>query len=569
MSGLIPPDMDEGGDGETPPPPPAPMADLPLDLDDLLGDAPLNAIFEAPVAAMPPPVITPDPTPLEPEIVKAPPLRDAVLAGKFFGAKHQDTAAALAHFIVDDKRALESWFGPERAPALLADEALLGALIDRDLVALDEMIARQLDAILHHPRFKRLEGSWRGVEWLSDRIGISGKLKMRIFSASWAEICRDLERAAEFDRSQLFRAIYEDEFGTPGGEPYGFIVLDYEVRHRPGPGAPTDDISALASLSAIAAAAFSPMVVGAAPALLGVDHFAELSGVADPSSGFAAAEYQRWRSLGARDDIRFMSVALPRLMARLPWDEQLGRHRGFRYREEGGSPANQVWSNPGYAIAACVARAYEAYSWPADIRGYEVDRLGGGVVENLPEPMFSVDPTGGLDRPAVEIAFTDKQERALVAAALMPVSALPYGGQMLLGAARSLQTAAKKYVGSGAEAAAANTKLSAQFNTMVCVSRFAHYVKVMGRDMIGSFQTAPEIERFLQTWLMRYVNSDLSPGADTMARFPLRDASVKISELPGKPGVYGCIVQLQPHFQLDDISAAFRLVTELAKPKAA
>jgi type VI secretion system protein ImpD/type VI secretion system protein ImpC len=278
-----------------------------------------------------------------------------------------------------------------------------------------------------------------------------------------------------------------------------------------------------------------------------------------------AAEYQRWRGLANREDIRFLAIGMPRTLARLPWDEALDRHRGFRYRETAVTTADRVWSGPGYMVAACVIRAFETFSWPADMRGYDVDRLGGGIAEDLPEPMFSVDPAFGLERSALEIMLTDRQERALVAAGLLPIGSLPYGGQALLGAARSLQTPGK-YLGFNVDVANANAKLSAQFNTMICVSRFAHYIKVMGRDMVGSFQTADAIQRHLQTWLMRYASANVSAGSDTMAKYPLRDAQVTISETPGKPGVFGCVIQLQPHFQLDDIAASFRLMTEIAAP---
>ncbi len=489
-----------------------------------------------------------------------------MLAGAFFAAKGRDGAVALAGFIADPQADLTSWFGAEQAARLAAIPAALGAMLDRDIVAIDQMIAAQLDEILHHARLRRLEGSWRGLAWLTSRLNIAGRVKLRILNVSWAEICRDLERAAEFDQSQLFRRIYEDEFGSPGGEPYGLLIVDHEVRHRPGPGALTDDISALTSLAAIAAASFAPLVIGAAPALLGVDEFSELSGVTDPVSGFAAQEYQRWRSLASRDDIRFLAIGLPRTLARLPWDEALDRHRGFRYRESCSNSAERVWSGCGYIIAACVIRAFETFNWPADIRGYQQDRLGGGVIEDLPEPFFSTDPADGFERPALELTLTDRQERHLVAAGFLPISALPFGGQALLGAASSLQAPASRFIGANANVAAANARISAQFNTMVCVSRFAHYVKIMGRDMVGSFKTAAEIQKSLQSWLQRFTNANPSAGPETMAKYPLRQAAVTITELPGKPGVFGCSVQLQPHFQLDDIAASFRLMTELAAP---
>jgi type VI secretion system protein ImpD/type VI secretion system protein ImpC len=523
------------------PPPEAPLADADV----------LAAALEAP----PPP-------PPAPEIV--PPLRDAVLAGRYFSDKHADAAAALAGFLTTEKHPLECWFGTEVFRKLSPD--LLCAMLDRDIVALDAMLSAQLDAILHHPRLRRLEGSWRGLGWLTGRLAVAGRVKLRILNVSWAEICRDFDRAPEFDSSHLFRAVYEDEFGIAGGEPYGLLLVDHEVRHRPGPGAPTDDVSALANLAGVAAAAFSPLVIGASPALLGVDEFSELSGVTDPASGFVSAEYDRWRGLSNRDDMRFIAVTLPRVMARAPWDEALAKHRGFRYREAAETPATRVWFNSVYLVAACVARAFEANCWPADVRGYDVDRVGGGVLENLPQPIFSVDPADGLDRTALELMLTDRQERSLVAAGLLPISVLPYGGEALIGAMRSLlaPAATPKFTGSGAAAAAANTRISAQFNTMLCVSRFAHYVKVMGRDMVGAFNTADEIQSRLQNWLMRFVNASVDPGADLMSRYPLRGAAVTITENPAKPGVYGCVIQLQPHFQLDDIAASFRLMTEIA-----
>jgi type VI secretion system ImpC/EvpB family protein len=494
------------------------------------------------------------------------PLRDDVLRGAYFTVAHAETGAQLASLIAGQTGTLPGWFGSDTTPVLARDPARLIALLTRDIAALDAMIARQLDAILHHPRLRRLEGSWRGLAWLTSRLNITGRVKLRILNVSWTEICRDLERAAEFDQSQTFRSIYEDEFGIAGGEPYGLLVVDHEVRHRPGPGAITDDISALTSLAGVAAAAFTPLVIGAAPALLGVDEFAELSGVGDPVSAMSATEYQRWKRLSTLEDARFLAVTLPRTLARLPWEEMLDRHRGFRYRETILAPSDRVYSNAGYLVAACVVRAFETYSWPADMRGYDIDRLGGGIVEDLPEPWFTTDPADGLDRPALELMLTDRQERALVAAGFLPVSAIPFGGQALIGAARSLQTPASRYIGQNAAAAEANARLSAQFNSMVCVSRFAHYVKVMGRDMVGSFKTVTEVQRFLQDWLMKFANANTDAGPETMARYPLRSAAVTVSETLGKPGVYGCVIQLQPHFQLDDVSASFRLMTELSAP---
>ena len=535
--------------------------------DDEDPDATIIRVVARTAPAQPNTVSVPEPEPPPaPRQPALPPLREAVLRGAYFTSAHAETAAGLASLIAGQTDTLNAWFGSVAAPALTRDPSTLIALLARDIAALDAMISRQLDSILHHPRLRRLEGSWRGLAWLTSRLNITGRVKLRILNVSWPEICRDLERAAEFDQSQLFRSIYEDEFGIAGGEPYGLLVADYEIRHRPGPGALTDDISALASLASIAAAAFAPIVIGASPAFLGVDEFAELSGVADPAAALSSAEYQRWKRLSTLEDARFLAVTLPRTLARLPWEESLDRHRGFRYRETILTPSDRVFSNAGYVVAACVIRAFEEYSWPADMRGYDIDRLGGGVIEDLPEPWFTTDPPAGLDRPALELMLTDRQERVLVAAGLLPISSLPFGGQALVGSARSLQAAAVRSAGPNTSDAAANAQLSAQLNSMVCVSRFAHYVKIMGRDMVGSLKTSTEVQRILQNWLMQFANANPSAGPETMARYPLRAAAVTITETPGKPGVYGCIVQLQPHFQLDDVTASFRLMTELSAP---
>lgn len=493
------------------------------------------------------------------------PLRETVLDGRYFGDQHGSAAGDVANFLTArPDAALRLWLGEESVSLRLDRERLL-EILDRDIAAIDMMITEQVDAILHDPRFSRLEGSWRGLSWLTERIDAGTRIKIRMLHATWQEVCRDLERAPEFDQSQIFRRIYEDEFGTPGGEPYGFIVMDYTIRHRPGPGSPSDDVSALTSLAAVAAAAFSPMVFSASPTLFGVDRMEELSGVTDPTSLFSGAEYRRFRNLGSREDMRFIGLALPRLRARPSWDDGPGTRCAFPYRERIESSDDVVWFSPGYAVAFLVARAMATYEWPADIRGYIQDWPGSGLFTAETAPSFSTDPADGFDHFEVELALTDRQERVIVDAGLMPLSPLGFGGQTVLGAARSMQLP-RRFSGQNAEAADANARLSAQLNTMICVSRFAHFIKVMGRDMTGAFRTAAEIERTLSDWLRRFTNSNRDAGPETQARYPLLDASVQVRELPSKPGSFGCTIHLQPHYQLDDIAASFRLVTEMTAP---
>jgi len=497
------------------------------------------------------------------------PVREAVLAGRFIGAKAAGVAEALTAFIAEG--GLAAWFGRDAALRLAGDPDRLRAALNRDIAAIDAMLSDQVDAILHHPRLRRLEGTWRGVRWLLDAYEASARVKVRLLQLPWPELCRDLERAAEFDQSQLFKKIYEDEFGTPGGEPYGLLVVDHEVRHRPGPGAPTDDVTTLGLLASVAAAAFAPLVVSASPTLLELDEFDDIVGVLDPAVPLRNPEHARWRALSQREDMRFVAVTLPRFLARLPWSDDGSRVDGWRYAEHAPDAASRVWSTAGYAFAACAARAYAQFAWPADVRGVETDRVAGGLVQGLPIESFRTDPPHVAVRTPVDVVLSDRQERALVEGGLMPMGALPWTEEAVFSSVRSLQQPRAYQSAPGdrrGAVATANARISAQLNAMLCVSRFAHYIKVMGRDMVGSYRDANTIEMEVQRWLMRYVNISSVGSPDLLARHPLAQARVTVKEKPGQPGVYGCTIHLQPHFQLDDVSATFRLVTDLTGVRA-
>jgi type VI secretion system ImpC/EvpB family protein len=318
-------------------------------------------------------------------------------------------------------------------------------------------------------------------------------------------------------------------------------------------------------LAGIAAAAFAPTVLAASPTLLQVEEFADLAMSTDISDPFRGREFDRWRALSSREDMRFIGVALPRVLARPPWEDDPARADGFRYAEYAPSADCRVWMNAGYAFAAVVTRAFLNHAWPADVRGSAVDYVGGGLVTDLPIEPFRTDPDHTWVRPPLDLVLTDRMEASLVEAGLMPLSALPYGEEAVFSAVRSMQAPAS-FMGATAAAANANARLSAQLNSILCASRFAHFVKIIGRNMVGAFKTANEIERELRDWLSGYVNTNLAGGPETRARYPLLSANVSVRERPGRPGVFGCTVLLQPHFQLDDVSATFRLVTDITAP---
>jgi type VI secretion system ImpC/EvpB family protein len=507
-------------------------------------------------------------------------LRAVVLSGRFLGqGAGAGGAEAVASFITEGSASacMTAWFGAGLARILHHDATPRGRrdairrleeAVDRDIAALDRLIAVQLDAVLHHERLRRLEGTWRGLAWLSERVPFGARVKLRFLPARWAELCRDFERALEFDQSALFKMVYEGEFGTPGGEPFGMLVADYEVRHAPGPGSPTDDVAGLDGLSGVAAAAFAPAAIAAHPALLGFDSWSGLGAAADLTDVLRAADRTRWRSLQGREDSRFLSVVLPRALGRAPWPDDATRADRFRYREHAAGSDSRVWMNAGYALAAAAVRAFARSSWPADVRGAAVNRdPSGGVIEGLPAERLSGDPREASLRPPVEVALTDDQERQAVEAGFVPFIGLELLPEGSFAATPSIHRP-PRMTGETANAANANQRLSAQFNAMLCVSRFAHCVKLMGRDMVGSFKTADEIERRLQRWLQGFTNISAA-GGDTGARYPLRDARVEVAEKPGQPGVFGCIVMLQPHYQLDEVGAAFRLVTDLQAARQA
>ncbi len=412
-----------------------------------------------------------------------------------------DAAAELAAFLHGNLgfgEALEAWFGEAVTSLLAAGGDRLRAALDRDIADIDAALGDQLDAVLHHPRLRALEGRWRGIAWLISGIEPGRRVKVRLLPVSWSELCRDLERALEFDQSITFRRIYEEEFGMPGGEPYGLMVIDHAVRHRVAAGATTDDVGGLAQLSAVAAAAFMPTVLSLDPSVLEVDTFSDLEGVRDITAPLRGANHLRWRSLSGRADMRFVAVTLPRLLARRPWADEPGRLDRFRYSEHAPTADTRVWMSAGYAFAACAVRAFLDNNWPADVRGVEIDRVGGGLVDNLAAEPFVSGPPHDWPRKSIEYQFSFRQEQALVEVGLLPVGVLPFGPELVFGASRSMQAPAN-YSGASAAAAEANARLSAQINSMLCAARFAHLLKVMGRDMVGAFRTADEIERQLNS----------------------------------------------------------------------
>ncbi len=493
-----------------------------------------------------------------------------MMRSEFFSDVLQATAARKAHaaagldaFLAEAhwQRALARWIELANLGPAPAREQLV-ASITLTIAELDATISRQLDAILHHPRFQALEGSWRGLEHLVSREATRREVRIRVLSVSWRDLARDFERAIEFDQSQLFKKIYSDEFGTPGGEPFGVILCDYFVAHRPRADQPVDDIGVLKGLSQVAAAAFAPAIVAMHPALLGLDHFHELSRPLDLSRLFQSQEYLRWNSLRESDDARFLGIVAPRVLMRAPWRDDVRRADGFRYREETSASdlTGLLWASAVYAFGAVLIRAFETTGWLASIRGVERGAESGGLVTDLPELGFETDSRAHVVAPPVDVVISDQQEKNFADCGLITLAAChgsPYAAfystPSLHGPKNLTQDQAR-----------ASARLASMLQYTFCVSRFAHTIKMIGRDLAGSYTSADELEKLLDGWLRGYAVSNEEASIEVQARQPLRDIAVAVREIAGKPGCYSSVIHLRPHFQLDELSTSLKLVTEIA-----
>jgi len=461
-------------------------------------------------------------------------------------------------------RAVEAWLGSQGLSLRNLTLERVERLLSRDIARLDGLLAEQVNAILHHPRFQQLEASWRGLHFLVEQAqgareqieNSGGKVQVRIemLDVSKAEMLKDFERAAEFDRSQIWRKVYEDEFGTPGGEPFGAIVTDYEFSNHP------QDVELLGKMAEVAAGSFCPFIGGATPRLLQLDDFGTLEQPLEISKTFDQLPYLRWRSLRDRDDTRFIGLTLPRVLMRLPYDDDGSRADGFRFREavEGPDRRKYLWGNAAYAFAAVLIRAFGASRWFADIRGMERDVEAGGAVTNLPVHSFSTDRRGVATKASLEVRVSETQEQELARLGLIPLSHAVDTEYCVFYSNASLHKP-KVY---DEPTATANARISAMLQYVMCASRFAHYLKVIARNKLGEFSTAQELESFLNNkWLSKYVSPDEKASPETKARYPLLEGRVEVRDIPGSPGAYRMVMHLLPHFQLDRLTASLRLVT--------
>jgi type VI secretion system protein ImpC len=435
----------------------------------------------------------------------------------------------------------------------------LSITINAAIAAIDKAMSKQLAAIMKHEKFQKLEGSWRGLNHLVMNSETSAKLKIRMLNISKKELSRDLEKAVEFDQSQLFKKIYESEFGIAGGEPYAALIGDYEFSSHP------DDINLLSNISNIAAAGFCPFIAASAPQMFGFESFTELSKPRDLEKIFGSAEYIKWRSFRDSQDSRFVVLAMPRVLARLPYGKSTKPVEAFDYEEgnidSAGRPlANShedyCWMNAAYTMGTVLTRSFAETSWCTSIRGAE----GGGKVIGLPSHVFLSDD-GDLDQKCpTEIGITDRREAELSKLGFLPLCHYKNTDSAVFFGAQTTQKPSKY----DDPNATANSEISARLPYLMATSRIAHYLKVMARDKIGSFMEAEDAQLWLNTWISTYVNG--TPGSPEMkAQFPLREAKIEVKEVPGQPGVYSAVAWLRPWLQMEELTASLRMVANIPK----
>jgi type VI secretion system protein ImpC len=456
----------------------------------------------------------------------------------------------------------------EAAVRTLAHHALEKAtLISNDVVEsisamiaeIDKKLSQQINAIVHHADFQGLESAWRGLHYLVNNTETDEMLKIRVMNISKKDLHKTLKKykGAAWDQSPIFKRLYEEEFGQLGGEPYGCLVGDYYFDHS-GP-----DVELLGEMAKISAAIHAPFIAGTAPSLLQMESWSELSNPADLTKVFSTPEYASWRSLRDSEDARYLGLAMPRFLARRPYGAKSNPVEEFDFEEDtaGADSSKYAWANAAYAMAVNINRSFKLYGWCSRIRGIE----SGGSVEGLPTHAFPTDD-GGVDMKCpTEIAISDRREAELAKNGFMPLIHKKNSDFAAFIGAQSLQKPATY----DDPDATANANLAARLPYLFATCRFAHYLKCIVRDKIGSFKERADMQSWLQGWIMQYVDGDPQHSSeDVKSRKPLAAAEVVVEEVEGNPGYYTSKFFLRPHYQLEGLTVSLRLTSKLPSAKA-
>lgn len=464
---------------------------------------------------------------------------------------------------------------PEQAQLLLktlTEEALKGTLtfsrnltitFNKAIALIDQKLSDQVSAIMHHPDFLKLEGSWRGLAYLVNNTITDSMLKIKVLNVSKAELGKDLAKAQDFDQSDSFKRIYTSEFGTLGGEPFGALIGDYEFTNHP------QDVEFLTSMSGIAAASFTPFIASTNSKMFGLSDFREIAKPKDLKRNFEAQEYAMWRSFRDKEEAAFVTLTMPRVLARVPYGAATKPIEEFTYEEApkdakgADKPLDHneyCWMNSAFVLGARLTEAFAQNGWCTAIRGAE----NGGKVEGLPSHMFMSDD-GDIDQKCpTEIGIDERREYELSNCGFLPlVHSKNSDFAVFIGSQTCKRP--QKY---DSKAATENANISARLPYVLATARFAHYLKVMARDKIGAFMEVEDCSDWLNRWINQYVNSSETATPESKLRFPLREARVDVKPIPGKPGAYNAVAYLRPWLQMEELTAALRLVANIPPRQA-
>ena len=428
------------------------------------------------------------------------------------------------------------------------------ATISARLAQIDRLISIQLNEVLHHPSFQKLEATWRGIKYLMDQSETNDQLKIKVLNVSKKDLLRDLQRAPEFDQSALFKKVYEEEFGVFGGAPFAAMVGDFEFGRGP------EDLELLEKIGQVASAAHAPFISAASPQLMNLNDFTQLGAPRDMSKIFDSTEYAKWKSFRQSEDSRYVALTLPHILMRQPYGQETKQIEAFAYEEgvDGRDHSKYLWGNAAYGLAARMTTSFAKSGWCASIRGVE----NGGLVEGLTAHNFRTDEGDVALKCPTEVTITDRREKELADQGFVP---LVHCKGTDKAAFFSVQTVNKPKLYDKPEANA-NARLSAQLPYIMAMSRFAHYLKAMMRDKIGGTMSRGQAEDFLNRWVAQYVLKDDNASAAAKSQRPLREARIEVVTVPGNAGALRAVAFMRPHFQLDELTVSLRLVADLPAP---
>ncbi|SFU16271.1 type VI secretion system protein ImpC [Kosakonia arachidis] len=452
------------------------------------------------------------------------------------------------------KTQLNNFLAEVTAGTVIVSSDLIGS-IEQRISAIDELLSSQVSLIIHAPEFQKKESSWLGLHKLV-QTSVTENTQVRVLQCTKQELIKDFKSASDFDQSMLFKCVYESEYGTFGGTPFSSFLGDFEFDNTP------QDINLLEQISHVAAAAHAPFLSAIAPGMLSMQNFSDLPRPRDLAKMFETTDYARWRSFRQNDDSRYIGLTLPRVLGRMPYGSKTIPAETFSFEEhinENESGSDYLWMNSAWELAGKIVESFEEYGWCASIRGVE----GGGLVQSLPAYNYTSSSGERTLQCPTQVAISDRREKELSDLGFIP---LVHCKGTDYAAFFAVQSANKPRL-YNSDQANANARLSSQLPYILATSRFAHYLKSIVRDKVGSFMSRSECEEYLQKWIMQYVVASDNAGPETKARYPLREAQINVVEVPGFPGTYRAIAWLKPHFQLEGLSMSLRLVADL--PSAA